>query len=383
MLGAWATEIPLVKERLGLDTATLGLALICSAIGGVASMQFAGALMRRLGDVALLRTTILLGCVMLPVAVASVDGWMLAIALLLFGAGFGLVDLVMNAQAVQVEDRAGRPIMSGLHGMWSLGGLCGAALGSALLALVPPVWQAGLLAGTGWLAVWCVAGSMLPMGGGARVRHAPRIRGLMWRAPLLLTGASMALAFAVEGALLDWSAIFLREAHHLPRSQAGLGYAAFAGSMLAGRLTGDRARARWGDRRVLQGPILGAVFLAAAALCPDAWMAIAGFALTGIMICNVAPILFNAAGRLGEAAGPGGATQAMASVVSLGYVGIMAAPPLFGFVARQSSLSTALCVAAALCFLLGLGAAAVAASTTAPRRAVAATAPATMSARGP
>ena len=362
MLGAWATEIPLVKERLGLGNATLGLALVCSALGGVASMQGAGPLMRRFGGVGLLRATILLGCLMLPVAVVSLDVAMLGAALLLLGVGLGLVDLVMNAQAVQVEIGAGRPILSGLHGMWSLGALAGAALGSLLLALVPPVWQALLLAGAGSLAVLAVSGSMLPMGGAASARRAPRIRGLMWRAPLLLTGAMMALAFAVEGALLDWSAIFLRETHHLPSSQAGLGYIAFAGAMLAGRLTGDRARARWGDRRVLQAPVLGAACLAAAVLCPSPWLAVVGFGLTGAMLCNAAPILFNVAGRLGEAAGPGGATQAVASVVSLGYGGVMAAPPLFGFVARQSSLSVALCLAAALCLLLGLAAPALSTS---------------------
>ncbi len=240
--------------------------------------------------------------------------------------------------------------------MWSLGGLVGAAFGSLLLALVSPAWQASLLAASGAVLVLCVSGSMLSAEASAQERRAPRIRGLMWRRPMVLTGAMMALAFAVEGALLDWSAIFLRETCHLPRSEAGLGYAAFAGAMLLGRLTGDRARARWGDRRVLQGPVAAALFLAAAVLVPNPWIAIAGFALTGMMICNVAPILFNAAGRLGEAAGPGGATQAMAAVVSLGYAGVMVAPPLFGFIARQSTLAMALCVAAALCLLLGLGA---------------------------
>ena len=98
---------------------------------------------------------------------------------------------------------------------------------------------------------------------------------------------------------------------------------------------------------------LAGVFLAGGVLLPNPWVAIAGFALTGAMLCNVAPILFNRAGQLGEAAGPGGTTQAVASAVSLGYVGIMAAPPLFGFVARESSLSAALCLAAGFCLVLG------------------------------
>lgn len=327
LLGIWATQIPQVKERLQLDTGTLGLALIGSALGGVAAMQVAGPLMRRFGGIGLLRVTMLIACLSLPVAVMAANVWMLGGTLLLFGAGFGLVDLVMNAQAVQVEAGYGRPILSGLHGMWSLGALCGAALGSLLLAFVPPVWQAGLLSAAGGLAALWVSGGLLPMGSTGREQRAPRIRGLMWRGKLMLTGAMMALAFSVEGALLDWSAIFLRETRNLPESQAGLGYAAFAGTMLLGRLTGDRMRARWGDRRVLLAPVPGAVVLAAAVLIPDPWVAIAGFALTGVALCNVAPILFNVAGRLGEAEGPAGATQAMASVVSFGYGGVMAAPP--------------------------------------------------------
>ena len=362
LLGVWATQIPLVKERLRLDTAVLGFALICSALGGIAAMQGASLLMRRFGGLGLLRVTMLLACLTLPAVVVSGSVWMLGAGLLVFGAGYGLVDLVMNAQAVQVELLRGRPIMSRLHGMWSLGALCGAALGSLLLALVPPIWQMALLSATALGCVLAVSGSMLPMsetapapmGDTTRTQRTPRIRGLMWRKPLLLTGAMMAIAFSVEGALLDWGAIFLRETRHLPGSEAGLGYAAFAGSMLLGRLSGDRARARWGDRRVLQGATLAGVFLAFAVLVPDPWVAIAGFALTGTMLCNVAPILFNLAGRFGDAAGPGGATQAVASVVSLGYAGVMAAPPLFGVVARQSSLPAALCIAAGLCLVMGL-----------------------------
>ena len=359
LFGVWATQIPLIKERLQLDTAILGSALICAAIGGAAAMQFAGWLMRRLGAVTLLRITTLLGCGLLPVAVISENVWMLGGVLVLFGAGSGLIDLVMNAQAVEVEVRAGRPIMSGLHGMWSLGGLCGAALGSLLLALLTPVWQAAIMAGAGAALILWVSASMLPMGGGPRHARAPRIRGLMWRGPLVMTGMLMALAFSIEGVLLDWSAIFLREIHHLPASEAGLGYAAFAAAMLVGRLTGDRMRARWSDRRMLQGPFLAALFLAFAALVPSSSAAIAGFALTGIMLCNVAPILFNVAGRLGEAAGPGGATQSVAAVVSFGYAGVMGGPPLMGFVARQTSLPVALCVAAGFCLLLALGARAI------------------------
>ena len=319
-------------------------------------MQLATVLVRRVGALVLLRLAAVLGCLMLPVAASSASVWGLGAALLLFGAGLGLVDLLMNAQAVQVENRAGRPIMSGLHGMWSLGALCGASIGSLLLACVAPAWQALLLAGAGVAPALAVPASMLPMGEPGAEERAARIKGLIFQPALLLTGAMMALAFAVEGALLDWSAIFLREVRHVPKSVAGLGYAAFAGSTLLGRLSGDQARARWGDRRVLLAPVFAGLFLAGAVIVPDGWLAIGGFALTGLLLCNVVPILFNTAGCFGAASGPGGATQAVGSVVSFGYAGVMVAPPLFGFVARQSSLPVALCVTALCCLLLGLGA---------------------------
>ena len=355
-MGVWATQIPLVKQRLGVGTAVLGLALLCSALGGVAAMPVSTVLMRRLGERRLLSATALLACLALPLAALSPSIWLLGAMLLLFGAGFGLVDLVMNAQAVQVEREAGHPIMSSLHGMWSLGALCGSGLGSLLLALLAPILQVSLLSLIAAVAMLGVCGRMLPMRPTGEERPHARIVGLSRRPALLLVGVMMAVAFAVEGALLDWSAIFLRETRHLPDSEAGLGYAGFAACMLIGRLTGDRVRARWGDRRVLQGTILGGVFLACAVLTPSPWIAIAGFAATGLALCNVAPILFNEAGWLGDAAGPGGSVQAVASAVSFGYGGVMAAPPLFGLVARQSSLSVALCVAAACCLLIGLSA---------------------------
>ena len=363
LLGAWATQIPLVKERLGVNTQTLGVALLCSALGGIAAMPLASRLVRLAGERAVLSATAVAACLMLPLAAICPDIWTLGGALLLFGAGMGLLDLVMNAQAAHLERETARPIMSGLHGMWSLGALCGAGLGSLLLALLPAPWQAGVLSAAGAVVVLAASGATPPMRRPDQpVTHA-RIAGLARRPAMMLIGAMMAVAFAVEGVLLDWSAIFLRETRHLPASEAGLGYAGFAACMLFGRLGGDRVRGRLGDRRVLWSAMLGCASLAGAVLIPKAWVAIAGFAITGFALCNVAPILFNAAGTLGETAAPGGGVQAMAFAVGFGYAGVMAAPPVFGTIARQSSLSVALCLAAACCLLLGLSARGIA-----PRR---------------
>ena len=190
-------------------------------------MQFAPRIMRKIGPSTLQRAAMLLGCLMLPVAVLAPGAWQLGAALLLMGAGIGTVDLVMNAQAVQVEARMGRPVMSGLHGLWSFGALSGAGLGALLLTLLPPAWQAAALTGGACVAVLLVSGTMLPMQEDSRRRDPPAPR-LLLRPVLVLTGAMMGMAFGIEGALLDWSAIFLREYHHVARAAAGLGYAAFA-----------------------------------------------------------------------------------------------------------------------------------------------------------
>ena len=320
LFGTWATLIPLVKERLRLEPGVLGLALICGAVGGVIAMQLAPRLMRGLGAPLLQRAAMLLGCVMLPMAVLAGGAWQLGGALLLMGAGIGTVDLVMNAQAVQVETRMQRPVMSGLHGLWSLGALSGAGIGALLLTLLPPPWQAFVLAGSAFAAVFLVSRTQLPMQEGERSDADARPR-LLLQPVLILTGALMGLAFGVEGALLDWSAIFLREYHHVPKAAAGLGYAAFAGATLSGRLCGDWLRSRLGDRTVLACVGFAGVCLGAAVLSPVTWLTVLGFALTGLALCNAAPILFNVAGRIGADLGSAGSTRAVGGVTTLAYAG--------------------------------------------------------------
>ncbi len=318
-------------------------------------MQFAPRLMRVIGATSLQRAAMLLGCLMLPMADIAPGVWQLGGALLLMGAGIGAVDLVMNAQAVQVEARMGRPVMSGLHGLWSLGALTGAGAGALLLTRLPPVWQAASLSGTAFIAVLLVSHTMLPMQEG-REQDAPGVPRLMLRPVLILTGAMMGLAFAIEGALLDWSAIFLREYHHVPQAAAGLGYASFAGATLCGRLCGDRLRARLGDRTVLAGVALGGGCLSLAVLAPAAWLTVLGFALTGLALCNAAPILFNVAGGIGADHGSDGSTRAVGGVTTVAYASVMATPPLIGLVAQHTSLAIALGFVAVMAVLLGVAA---------------------------
>ncbi|MGI3775746.1 MAG: MFS transporter [Janthinobacterium lividum] len=370
VLGVWATEVAPLRERLGLSPGVLGGVLLCAAAGALVAMPLSGRLIARFGAGQVIQAGAVVACLALAAAVSAPAVWVLCLCLLGFGAGFGTVDVAMNAEAVRVEQRAGRPILSSVHGMWSLGSFCGSAGGAALLGVFPPAVQAGLVAG-GCGAALLGAGAMLRRRGAAEVAEggpaAGRGRGRLWaRRGLLLTGAMMALSFAVEGAVLDWGGVYLREARHVPVALAAAGFSAFSATMMAMRLGGDRVRARLGDRWVLRAS-LGASAGFALLLWPGPlWLSLLGFALAGAGVANVVPVLFALAGAQGGgtrdgAAGVAGQADAarrtgeavgVASV--MGYAGVLGGPPAFGAIAQASSVGVALGIAGALCAAVAL-----------------------------
>ncbi|WCS26831.1 MFS transporter [Methylobacterium sp. NMS14P] len=345
----WAPLVPLVKDRAGLDAAGLGLLLLTFGVGSILAMPSAGAAAARLGfRPVLLAGTLALGLALPVLAVAS--GLVpLTLGLLLFGAGMGAVDCVMNLQAVAVERRSGHPMMSGFHGLYSLGCILGALIASGLLA-------AGL--GAGWSVLLLVAGiaalfaaawpGILPTDrGGARGPAFALPRG-----PVLVLGLLCFVVFLTEGSALDWSAVFLIQQRGLDPAWAALGYAAFSVTMTAGRLAGDRVVARLGRRSVVVlGGLLAAVGLALSVLVPAWEAALAGYALVGAGCANIVPVLFTAAGR--QRAMP--ESVAVPAVTTLGYAGVLAGPALIGFAAQALGLPAALLIVAVL--LVGVAAA--------------------------
>lgn len=271
-------------------------------------------------------------------------------ALLLFGAGMGAVDCVMNLQAVAVERAAGRPMMSGFHGLYSLGCILGALLASVLM---------GTGLGAGWSVLILVAGivalfaaawpGILPAGGtggsGGPAFALPR-------GPVLVLGLLCFVVFLTEGSALDWSAVFLIQQRGLDPAWAALGYASFSVTMTAGRLGGDAIVARLGRRPVvILGGLLAAAGLALSVVIPAWEAALAGYALVGAGCANIVPVLFTAAGR--QTAMP--ARVAVPAVTTLGYAGVLAGPALIGFAAQALGLPASLLIVAAL--LLGVAAA--------------------------
>ena len=350
-MAAWAPMVPYAKARLGLDDAQLGLMLLAFGGGSMASMPFVGWLSHRFGNRRVIVASGWLLCLALPVLALAPNVAVLTAALLYFGVMLGAVDVAMNAHAVEVERRDGRVLMSGFHGLFSLGGLAGAAGMSALLALGLPLPLAALAVSALLAAlVLHLRGGLLPNVGGAAAGHAP------FRMPhgaVLLLGLLCFVSFMAEGSMLDWSAVFLRDFRGFAPSTAGIGYACFSVAMALGRLTGDRLIQRIGPVWAVRvGAGLAATGFALAASAPWSGASLAGFVLIGLGASNIVPVMFSTAGRL-----PGASPAiAIAAVTMLGYAGLLSGPALIGFISRLAGLPLALAVVAGLLLLVAASA---------------------------
>ncbi|APW37981.1 MFS transporter [Rhodoferax koreense] len=352
LFATWGVHIPTVKQVYAVDEAALGVAMLAAGIGALLGLSQAGGLIGRFGarPVSLWGGLASAGAIALLLVMPSFAG--LLVLLLVFGCGSSLLDVAMNAEASELERREARPLMSGFHGMFSLGGMAGAALGSALLhAGVAPMTHVLAVAAGGALAVAWACTRMLP-----HVRPeagVAREKFMVPRGVLLLLGAMAALGFIVEGAVYDWSVLYLFKEIGSPQNVAALAYASFSAAMALTRFGGDWMRARFSGAWLLRASaLLAAASMAMVLLAGDAWVALAGFALVGVGLANVVPVLFSAAAQV-----PGvSAAQGIASVASMGYLGFMCGPPLIGFIAHASSLTAALYVVVGFAALLALGA---------------------------
>ncbi len=339
-------RIPQIKHTLGLSDGALGMALLGAPVGTVFAVRFAGWAIGRWGSRRVTRYGVLAmaGALLLPALAWNLGT--LAAGLMVLGGSLGMTDVAMNAQGVAVERGLGRPIMSGLHGAYSLGGLLGALMGSAAANLgVPPLTQfavvAAGLAGTAWFG-----SRALLYDDGAAPEQAPggKANG-RWSAAVLLLGVIGLCSFVGEGAVDNWSSVYLRDGLGVGAGVAGLGFAGCAGAMMAVRLSGDRLVARFGPVAVLRvGALVSAFGLAAGLAFGNEAAGIAGFTVFGAGAACVAPVTFSAAGNLPGI--PSGA--AISYVTGIGYLGLLIGPPVIGFTAEAVSLRGALFIPAAL-----------------------------------
>ncbi|MFC4762628.1 MFS transporter [Dyella koreensis] len=350
-MAAWAPMVPYAKARLGLDDAQLGLILLAFGGGSMVSMPFVGWLSHRFGNRRVIVASGLLLCLALPVLALAPNAAVLTVALLYFGVMLGAVDVAMNAHAVEVERRDGRVLMSGFHGLFSVGGLTGAAGMSALLALGLPLPVAALTVSVLLAAlVWYLRGGLLPEVDDAAAGHAPF---RMPRGVVLLLGLLCFVSFMAEGSMLDWSAVFLRDFRGFEPSSAGIGYACFSIAMALGRLTGDRLVQQlgpvWAVRAGAGLAALGFVLAASVSWSP---ISLCGFVLIGLGASNIVPVMFSAAGRL-----PGTSPAiSIAAVTTLGYAGLLSGPALIGFISKLSSLPVAMVAVAGLLLMVAASA---------------------------
>jgi predicted MFS family arabinose efflux permease len=335
-MSAWAALVPFAKTRMDLNPVQLGLVLLCLGVGSLIAMPLAGPLTSRFGCRRVIVSSGAIASLVLPFLAIAPHPLLLAIALSLFGASIGTLDVSMNIQAVIVEKNHGRPLMSGFHGLFSVGGFVGSGgmalmLSAGLNPLMACVLMAAIIGGT-----LGVAAPHLLRAATAAERESPVFA--VPHGAVILLGIVCFAVFLAEGATLDWGALFLTTNGGFTPDRGGLGYAVFAIAMTVGRLTGDRVIRRWGRKRVLAlGGLCAAAGFFTATLAPAPEIALAGFLLIGAGASNIAPIIFTAAGRQQDMP----PAAAVSAVTTLGYVGTLAGPALIGFVAHISSLQTA------------------------------------------
>lgn len=352
VIATWAPLVPYAKLRAGLDDAALGAILLCLGFGSLVAMPLAGALAARQGCRRVMLASTAAMLLALPLLALLSSPWLLGAVLLVFGAALGAMDCTMNIQAVAVERDAGRSMMSGFHAFYSIGSLVAAALATVLL-------QAGVRAPV--VAMVAVALVLLLAARHAsawRRERAPAGAALfaLPRGVVIAIGTACFVCFLVEGAMLDWSAVFLHEAKGIALARSGWGFVAFNLAMTAMRLAGDRVVARLGRARtVLAGGCVGAGGLALATLAPGLEAALSGYALVGIGCANIVPVLFSLAGAQSRMPAP----LAVAAVTTMGYAGVLAGPALIGFVAQGASLTLAFVLVAVVLVLAAVLAAAI------------------------
>lgn len=330
----WATLVPFAKARADLNDATLGLVLLCLGAGSLLAMPVAGVLAAQLGCRRVMVASTLLICLTVPGLALAGSAWLLGLVLFVFGAAVGAMDCTMNVQAVVVEREARRVMMSGFHAFFSIGGFLGAAMMTVLLSLqLPPL--ASVLIGVGAM--------LLAMLLSASYWHRERMPQdtpmlAMPHGIVLFIGVLAFVAFLGEGAMLDWSAVFLSDVRSVDARMAGIGYVIFTLTMTVARLLGDALVARVGrERAIVFGGLLAASGVLVLTLVTPWQVSLAGYVLVGLGCANIAPALSSLAGH--QTRMPG--ALAITAVSTLGFAGILAGPALIGFAANHFGLIAA------------------------------------------
>ena len=348
VLGIWTSRLPAVKDTLHLSDGEVAVVLFSSAVGAVLALRIAGRVTERFGSrqvTGVAGTSLMAGLVLIAIAPNLAT---LAAAMLLLMGIASLQDVGMNSQAIAVEQRLRRPVMSSFHAVFSIGGIVGAALG-ALAAATDVSYRWTYVVMAALLASWVLFANRLLLNAPETSQRARSemegSRTLPHRKTLFVLGAIGFACFIGEGAAADWTTIYLRDGTGSSAAVAAVGFMLFNVTMTVGRLSGDRLAARYGPLPLIRfATAVAGVGFAAGLFFRTTFAGMVGFAVLGLGLSVVVPQVFSAAGQLA----PGRAPAALSLVSSISYTGFLAGPAALGAVAHVTDLRTALFIPVAL-----------------------------------
>ncbi|MDB5261265.1 MAG: transporter [Adhaeribacter sp.] len=363
-ISSWAIMVPFAKDRLELNDSGLGLLLLLLGAGALTMMPVTGILIYKFGSRIVMLMASLLISFTLPLLLIMNSVLAMGFLLFLFGSAIGTVDVAMNAHGVQVQNLYGKPIMSSLHGLFSVGGLAGSlGLGLLIKLGLPPVIAATSISLILLLIVSTQYRFLLPSKYEKEVSkrfdsptstpagNKPDKKQSWLNRSVLYLGLLCFALFLAEGAMLDWSAVFLKEDRGVDVALAGMGYAAFSVAMAIMRLLGDRLVMRLDSKKVVvYGCLIAAAGLSLAILTPWLITSLLGFVLLGIGAANTVPVFFSEGGSLKNIP----ASVAIPAISTFGYAGQLAGPALLGFISHHTSLPIAFGFISFLLLLVGL-----------------------------
>jgi MFS family permease len=351
---SWASRIPSIQQELRLNDAGLGAVLLSLPIGLMVSLPLAGFLVAKLGSrIIVISSAILYACTLSFIGFAQ-QSWQLMTVLFMFGLGGNLLNIAMNTQAVGVEAIYNRSILASFHGIWSLAGFTGAAIGTLMISQhVSPYFHFLIISAAALLIVLCAWSFTLSSDSSTKIDQPIFVKP---DKSLLNLGIIAFCCMICEGAMFDWSGVYFQNVVKAKSAWIGAGYTAFMSTMAAGRFVADWLVTRFGIKKILQtSGIVIATGLFVAVIFPHIATSIFGFILVGAGVSSVVPLVYSAAGK-SKKVSPG---VALAAVSTIGYLGFLFGPPVIGFIAQASSLRMSFILIA----LLGLTTTIVASKT--------------------
>jgi MFS family permease len=328
----WAVIVPFAKTNTGVNDALLGTLLLCLGFGAMVAMPVTGVLTSRYGCRKVISAAVGVILISTPFLSLINSPLLLGLCLLIFGIGVGITDCAMNVQAILVEKSSTKPLMSGFHGMFSVGGIAGAGAMTGLMSI-------GLSVSAATLIITVLVLLLLLISYNALLPYANPTEGPVFAIPkgtVLIISLICFIIFMAEGTVLDWGALYLVESRNIPETLGGLGFAVFAIAMTFGRLTGDYIVARYGALKVVMLgtaiAALGFLILINSYALP---LVLIGYLLIGLGCANIVPVMFTQIGK--QKSMP--QMVAVPAVTSVGYLGILVGPAIIGYIAWHSSIA--------------------------------------------